>query len=43
MVGIAAHLVGGLLPGDANLIARMRTVIWVVLTVFGTVGAARGK
>ena len=42
-VGLAASAVGWILPGDGNPVARIWTVIWVVLTVLGAVGAARGK
>lgn len=41
--GLAAAAIGWLLPGDGNPVARIWTVIWVVLTVVGAVGAARGK
>jgi uncharacterized Tic20 family protein len=43
LVGIAAGAVGSLLPGDGNPIAQIWTVIWVLLTVLGAVGAARGN
>lgn len=42
-IGLAAAAVGWILPGDGNPVARIWTVIWVVLTVLGAVGAARGK
>lgn len=43
VVGILASILGGLLPGDGNPIAAVWTVIWVVVTVLGAVGAARGN
>ncbi|MFT4296716.1 MAG: DUF1707 and DUF4870 domain-containing protein [Micropruina sp.] len=42
-LGLAASMVGWLLPGDGNPVARIWTVIWVVFTVLGAIGAGRGK
>lgn len=42
-VGLAAAAVGWILPGDGNPVAAIWTVIWVVFTVLGAVGAARGN
>lgn len=43
VAGVLANILGGLLPGDGNPIAAIWTVIWVVITVLGAVGAARGN
>ncbi|MFT3970174.1 MAG: DUF1707 and DUF4870 domain-containing protein [Micropruina sp.] len=42
-IGLAAAAIGWILPGDGNPVARIWTVVWVLLTVLGAVGAARGK
>ncbi len=43
VVGLAASVVGSILPGDGNPVARIWMVAWVILTIVGAVGAARGK
>lgn len=42
-IGLAASMIGWILPGDGNPIARIWTVIWLVLTVIGAVAAAKGR
>ncbi len=42
-VGLAASAVGWILPGDGNPVARIWMIVWVILTILGAVGAARGK
>ncbi|MCW3157420.1 DUF1707 and DUF4870 domain-containing protein [Micropruina sonneratiae] len=42
-IGLAASMIGWILPGDANPVARIWMVIWLVLTVIGAVAAAKGR
>lgn len=42
-IGLAASMIGWILPGDGNPVARIWTVVWVVLTVIGAVAAAKGR
>ena len=43
VAGLVFGVLGNLLPGDGNPLAGIWTAIWVVLTVLGAVGAAKGN
>lgn len=42
-IGLAASMIGWILPGDDNPVSRIWMVIWLVLTVLGAVAAAKGR